>query len=309
MNFSRLTAFLFTEESQEWLSILRVGLGAEIVFYCLSLRYDWQYLLGSTGAGLVSRGLSETIVDLDARGVPRLGWFVELAKSIGVDERLALNIAWWVLLLAGVLLLFGLFSRAAAIACWAVHLAAVKSSVLLSYGADNFTTIALFYLMFCPLPDAASLDVRWRGRRVNDDRQLSGFFRRIVQVHLCFIYFFSGVTKALGVGWWNGDSLWRALTRPPFNLISPAILGSAWPVLIIGGAVVVLLEVGYPAMVWFRRTRRIWLLAILAMHLGIGLAMGMYLFALIMIVLNLAAFGPGILWPENRADPADVAAA
>jgi hypothetical protein len=28
------------------------------------------------------------------------------------------------------------------------------------------------------------------------------------------------------------------------------------------------------------------------MHLMIGLAMGMYLFALIMIVLNLAAFGP-----------------
>jgi len=28
------------------------------------------------------------------------------------------------------------------------------------------------------------------------------------------------------------------------------------------------------------------------MHIAIGLTMGMYLFALIMIVLNLAAFGP-----------------
>src|SRR5262249_23414259 len=32
----------------------------------------------------------------------------------------------------------------------------------------------------------------------------------------------------------------------------------------------------------------------LAMHIAIGLAMGMYLFALVMIVLNLAAFGIGI---------------
>jgi hypothetical protein len=29
------------------------------------------------------------------------------------------------------------------------------------------------------------------------------------------------------------------------------------------------------------------------MHLAIGLAMGMYLFALVMIVLNIAAFGVG----------------
>jgi hypothetical protein len=34
-------------------------------------------------------------------------------------------------------------------------------------------------------------------------------------------------------------------------------------------------------------------MAICAMHLAIGLTMGMYLFASIMIVLNIAAFGPG----------------
>ena len=39
--------------------------------------------------------------------------------------------------------------------------------------------------------------------------------------------------------------------------------------------------------------------AILVMHAGIGLAMGMYLFASVMIFLNLAAFGPGILWNEK----------
>ena len=31
------------------------------------------------------------------------------------------------------------------------------------------------------------------------------------------------------------------------------------------------------------------------MHVSIGLTMGLYLFALIMVVLNLAAFGPGVL--------------
>ena len=41
-----------------------------------------------------------------------------------------------------------------------------------------------------------------------------------------------------------------------------------------------------------KKTRFIWLVCIVAMHIAIGLTMGMYLFALIMIVLNLAAFGP-----------------
>jgi uncharacterized membrane protein len=42
-------------------------------------------------------------------------------------------------------------------------------------------------------------------------------------------------------------------------------------------------------------------MAILLMHVGVGITMGMYLFASIMIVLNLAAFGPGILWHQREA--------
>ncbi|MDQ2659664.1 MAG: hypothetical protein M3Y03_04515, partial [Verrucomicrobiota bacterium] len=48
---------------------------------------------------------------------------------------------------------------------------------------------------------------------------------------------------------------------------------------------------GYPVLIWPKRTRLVWLIATCGMHLAIGLTMGMYLFALIMIVLNLAAFG------------------
>jgi hypothetical protein len=43
-----------------------------------------------------------------------------------------------------------------------------------------------------------------------------------------------------------------------------------------------------------KKTRLVWLVGILAMHVAIGLTMGMYLFALIMIILNLAAFGPDL---------------
>ncbi|MEP6937235.1 MAG: hypothetical protein ABI871_04115, partial [Chthoniobacterales bacterium] len=57
-----------------------------------------------------------------------------------------------------------------------------------------------------------------------------------------------------------------------------------------------LLETGYPLFIWLRKTRTFWLVAIVAMHLAIGLTMGLYLFALVMITLNLAAFGPNFLF-------------
>jgi hypothetical protein len=69
----------------------------------------------------------------------------------------------------------------------------------------------------------------------------------------------------------------------------------------ITGVSVWLLEIGYPFFIWHRRLRRPWLIATLLMHVGVGVTMGMYLFASIMIVLNLAAFGPGILWPQRQA--------
>ncbi|PYI75402.1 MAG: hypothetical protein DMF01_07775 [Verrucomicrobia bacterium] len=62
----------------------------------------------------------------------------------------------------------------------------------------------------------------------------------------------------------------------------------ALPVL---GISICLIEVSYPICIWLRKTRLIWLICILAMHAAIGLMMGLYLFALVMIVMNLAAFG------------------
>jgi len=294
----RLVGFLFSPESDNWLALLRFGLGLQVVLYCLSIRTDWTYLLAGNG-GLVSRDLSETILALESPLIPRLGWIVALGGHFGLSEESVLSIVWYCLVTAGCFLLLGLFSRPAAIATWCLHLAAVKSADLLSYGMDNLTTIGLFYLMLSPLPDHLSLDWQWRKSRPKH-QDLFGFWRRVLQTHVCLIYFFSGLAKCLGPGWWNGTNLWRALTRPPFDLISADTLVRFKYLLPIAGVAVWLLEIGYPFLIWHRRLRRPWLVAILLMHVGVGITMGMYLFASIMIVLNLAAFGPGILWYQRQ---------
>lgn len=286
-----LEKFLFPIQSNSWLALLRVGLGLEVLFYTISARPDWMELFGSGGRALVNRQIAEGVLNIESVAVPRMGWLIALGHSVGVDELYVLWGVWALLLGAALLLVIGLFSRPCAILVWLLHLCAVKSEDLLTYGVDNFTTIGLFYLMLCPLPDAWSLDARWR-RRSSRYSDLNGFFRRLLQVHVCFIYFLSGLTKFMGAEWWNGKSLWRALTLPPYNLLSPEWVVHWRYFLPLAGISIAALETVYPFLVWPKRSRRTVLACVIAMHLGIGLTMGLYLFSLIMIVLDLAAFGP-----------------
>ena len=290
----RLIDLFFLAESDTWLAVLRIGLGLVIVLYALSLRDDWNYLLGETGHGLISRDLGEAILSLESHFVPRVGWFVTLGTQVGLPEQTILSVAWTCLVVFGSGLLIGFASRFSAILVWFLHMCAAKSGAFVSYGVDNFITIGLFYLMLSPLPDRYSLDWGLRKSR-SSDPQLLGFWRRVLQLHLCIVYFFSGLAKCLSHSWWDGSNVWRSLIRPPFNVIDPEML-IRWRFLFpVAGILICLLEIGYPVLIWNKRTRKIWLIGICAMHVGIAFTMGMYLFALIMIVLNVAAFGPGLI--------------
>src|SRR5467141_80166 len=265
---------LFPVESDRWLIVLRLGLGLQVILYSLSLLSDWNYLFAATGKGLITRNLAEGLLSLESRFVPRLGWIIALGTHVGLGEETVLSAAWICLLAAGCVLVAGLFCRCSAILAWFLHLCAAKSGAFVSYGVDNFMTIGLFYLMLSPLPDRYSLDRRWRKFRPKDP-QVLGFWRRVVQLHLCVIYFFSGLTKCLGSGWWDGINIWRALTRPPFNIIPTEILVHGKLLFPLAGVLICLLEVAYPFLIWRRRTRFPALLAICLMHVMIGLAMGM----------------------------------
>ncbi len=285
-----LLIFLFPSETDTWLAVFRIGLGLQVVLYALFLRTDWHYLFASSGKGLIGRELGEAITSFESPFIPRFGWIIAAGRTLNISEETVLTLAWVGLLSAGFFLLLGLLSRPAAIVAWFVHLCAAESGGLLVYGADNFMTTALFYLMLCPLPDRCSFD-HWVAKTRPKNPHALGFWRRVLQVHLCFVYFIGGLAKFLGSGWWDGSNLWRALIRPPFNLVSPDFLAHFKYALPLLGISICLLELTYPVFIWLTPTRRIWLVCILAMHAAIGLLMGLYLFALVMIVMNLAAFG------------------
>jgi len=300
---TRIADFLFPEDDGDWLAILRIGLGLEVVLYSLAALPDWRTMFGRSGTGFLNREFTEAVFSIQNPLVPRIGWFVTFGEKIGLSENATLTLLWTLFFAAGCLLIAGLLSRSAAIVAWLLHLCAAKSAEYLSYGVDNFLTIGLFYLMICPLPGSWALDRKlWRAVPANSE--LLGFFRRVLQLHLCAIYFFGGLTKCLGAGWWTGDSMWRALIRPPFDLIASQTLIQWQPLLLVLGIGVCVLETAFPVFIWPKATRSIWLSGIIAMHIGIAVTMGLYLFSLVMIVLNLAAFGPSMLRLRPSA-PAD----
>ncbi|MFL6582970.1 MAG: HTTM domain-containing protein [Chthoniobacterales bacterium] len=290
----RLETFLFPAKSTRWLALLRVGLGLEVLIYSFGIAHDWKDLFLSGDRNGASREIAEAILNVSSPFVPRFGWLTLLASRTGIPEAAILQLTWLLLVAAGLLLVVGLFTRGAAVTAWLLHLSAVSSGGLTAYGVDIFTTIGLFYLAMGPLPDAYSADALLRAR-AGAAPQLVGFFQRVLQVHLCLIYFFGGLAKCLGRGWWDGTSLWRALTRPPFDLV-PTDLVARWSALLLpAGIAVLVLETLYPVFIWPRATRKIWLWLVIGMHVGIGAAMGLRLFAFVMIVLNVAAFGEDLI--------------
>src|SRR5438067_3067872 len=109
----QVLAFLFPARTDQWLSILRVGLGVQIILYCLSLWNDWIYLLAPTGHGLISRDLAEGVLGAESIVIPHISWVVAVGQWLGLENETLLWAVWGLLLLGGILLCVGFSSRSA----------------------------------------------------------------------------------------------------------------------------------------------------------------------------------------------------
>src|SRR5438477_6200198 len=108
-----LVSWLLPEDSDGWLTCLRVGVGIQLVCSCFALRHAWNYLLGGRGEALISRHATEAMVSTESVLIPRLGWLVDAGKLFGLSESSTVCATWILLMVAGLLLLFGLWCRVA----------------------------------------------------------------------------------------------------------------------------------------------------------------------------------------------------
>jgi hypothetical protein len=174
------------------------------------------------------------------------------------------------------------------------------------FGLDQINAFLTLYLVIGSSGSNLSWDA-WRRRRsasvgldektklkklFGDDDVLSNIATRLIQLHLCVVYLFAGLGKLQGTYWWNAEAIWGSLASYEYQSIDMTwIAGQMWLVNLLT-YVAVAWEVSYPFLIWPKLTRPIYLLLAVAVHVGIGLCMGMLTFGLIMIYGNLAFVPP-----------------
>ncbi|MFM9059594.1 MAG: HTTM domain-containing protein [Planctomycetaceae bacterium] len=196
---------------------------------------------------------------------------------------------------AAVMLTVGLATPLAAAVSLAGVVSAVNRAPLNTFGLDDTLGLLLVGLLVGPSGARLSLDRRlgWAGQ--GGPSVSATIALRILQLQLCVVYFFSGCGKLLGASWWDGTAIWGAAANPQYRTLDLTFL-ARHPLITNAVTLATLFwEVAYAALVWPRLTRRLFLAMAVAVHLGIGLAMGMMEFGLAMIALNLA-FIPADAW-------------
>ena len=178
------------------------------------------------------------------------------------------------------------------------HLSYVHRNPTLQYGVDNVLSSILFLLCLAPIGQAISLDrlrAVGRARRSQPNAQLPvatsrwGFAcRRLMQIQLVLIFFFSATEKLAGQAWRRGYAIWVVLTNHEYAYIPVGWLAEHFWLTTLLAYGSLIFELAYPFLVWGRATRPYILVGAVLLHLGIGIAMGLYMFSFVMIVAHLA---------------------
>jgi hypothetical protein len=211
--------------------------------------------------------------------------------GVGSDGTVALVLV--VHAAAAAALLAGWRTRIAAVLAWLTWLPLKNTGFLFTYGLGSLLLIGLFYCVVMPVGRAWSLD-ELRRRNPAEGEEWVAFSVIVLRIHVCIVYAAAGISKSLGEQWWTGDAIWRALSLPQFQQFDPAPLLHFTPALQAAAVASVLLQLGYPVLVW-TRLRPIAVLLTELLHLGIAIFLGLWLFSLVMIVFNAGAFGES-LW-------------
>ncbi|QDS90096.1 hypothetical protein EC9_43000 [Rosistilla ulvae] len=187
----------------------------------------------------------------------------------------------------------GLFTRITKFAALLICISYANRVPMVQFGLDQVTAAWLLYLCLGPCGARLSID-RWWSQRNRRRRGLptapvalssaARLTTRMVQVHLCVIYLWAGLSKLQGGSWLSGEAIWWIASNYEHQQVSMTWLAYVpwlYQLLTIGTWA---WEISFSFLVW-NRSLRWWVLTVgMGMHAGIGLFLGLWPFALIMVV-------------------------
>jgi len=261
-----------------WASLLRSGLGLVLLLQSVGVWLNLRDIIGVEA--IVPSSLAELV---QPRWHPRVGWFATILAHTGLEGQRVYIFCFALYTILLILLVLNFRPKLTSILVFALHSVILGSSGFSIYGADLLANVGLFYCVLAPAGAPEDSNAIWR----------SSLLQRLLQFQLVVVYITSGLAKAIGPQWWNGGAVWLALGMPVLRgMVDARPLLAAFPALAtVAGVSVLILEIGYPLFMLPKVTRPVWLSLIIALHLGIALFLNLWSFALLMILLNICAFG------------------
>jgi hypothetical protein len=276
--------FWFNPISARPLGAFRIVFGLVMLANLAIQAFDLDYWLTSAGMLLSS----------EAREVAG-----ELRYSLlfWMDDPLSVRIFVAVTAVLAVLLTLGWHTRVVSVLFYLAALSIHHRNILTVSGADTLVVIMSFYVMLAPTGAAYSLDARRAARRRGDadapaEPLIVPWALRLIQLHLCLIYFDTAVLKCNGATWLNGTALHYVIHNTEVGRFHLSAL-TDYPVLInlmtVGG---LLIEFALAFLLWFRPTRVWTMFAGLSLHIGILFLVNIPIFGELMTACYLTFLDP-----------------
>ncbi len=202
------------------------------------------------------------------------------------------------------------------------HLSYAQRTPEVTYGVDAILASLLLLLCLAPIGKALSLDrVRAlrQAKQANLSAQIPVFTsrwafacRRLMQLQMAVLFFFSAAHKLGEQEWWQGDAIWYVFSLTEYysgNLLD--LFAAHFWIVNIATYGTVLIEIAFPFLIW-QRTTRAWLLAgAVLLHLLFFFFLGLYYFSWVMIMGHLSflrtqwidSFGA---WWKKRMGPMEM---
>jgi hypothetical protein len=303
--FAPVHDFFTKPVGSETLGLFRILISSFALIQFIVLIPDWMWLYGPKGL------LPWEITDaLSTTNTPTLSGAAKLFSSLGFSANGTVYTIAAIYCISLIGLLVGYKTRIMSIIAWLTHLTINTTGHFTAYGVETFTHISLFYCMVLPVGIKWSVDAALRDARHRVSPNLVTLSIRVIQLHLCIMYFASGMEKAMGHQWWNGEAIWIALQQDQFHQFNTNWMASVpfIPKMLGWGTLVI--ETLYPIGMLWSKSKKLWLIGIVSMHLGIAIFLGLYLFGGLMMLLNISVFSqhcfPGLFKARIRSDYSNV---
>jgi hypothetical protein len=207
------------------------------------------------------------------------------------------------------LVTIGWHTRVTSALLWLAMMSIYHRMIPTNCGPDNVLMLWLFYLMLSPSGAAYSLDARRVASRRGTMAEplIEPWAQRLIQLHLCLIYFDTAVIKCAGRTWLGGTALHFVLFNQEFGRADLTALAN-YPILISGLTHFALFaEFALPFLLWFRVCRPLTMATGLGLHFSILFLINVPLFGELMTAAYLTFLTPPELdtllsWvdPRNR---------